>query len=54
MDKDVAARLGVHPNTVRYRLRRIDRLTARQSSSFRGLVELLTEVAVARQEPRLP
>lgn len=44
-DLDVARTaqaLYVHPNTVRYRLRRISELTGLDAQSFSGLVELLT------------
>jgi DNA-binding PucR family transcriptional regulator len=34
--------LYVHPNTVRYRLRRISELTGLDTQSFSGMVELLT------------
>jgi sugar diacid utilization regulator len=44
-DLDVARTaetLYVHPNTVRYRLRRVSELTGLDTQSFSGLVELLT------------
>ena len=44
-DLDVArtaAALYVHPNTVRYRLRRISEVTGLDTQSFSGLVDLLT------------
>ena len=44
-DLDVARTaeaLFVHPNTVRYRLRRISEETGLDTQSFSGLVELLT------------
>jgi hypothetical protein len=37
-----AERLGVHPNTVHYRLRRVQELTGRDPRRFAELVELLT------------
>jgi DNA-binding PucR family transcriptional regulator len=37
-----AEALWVHPNTVRYRLRRISDLTGLDTQSFSGMVELLT------------
>jgi sugar diacid utilization regulator len=44
-DLDVARTaeaLYVHPNMVRYRLRRVSELTGLDTQSFSGLVELLT------------
>jgi DNA-binding PucR family transcriptional regulator len=37
-----AQALYIHPNTVRYRMRRISDLTGLDTQSFSGLVELLT------------
>ena len=42
-----AASLYVHPNTVRYRLRRISELTGLDTQSFSGMVELLTVARLA-------
>jgi DNA-binding PucR family transcriptional regulator len=42
-----AASLYVHPNTVRYRLRRISELTGLDTQSFSGMVELLTIARLA-------
>src|SRR5688572_10767818 len=36
-----AAHLAVHPNTVRYRLHRIEAITATSTKSFRDLIEIL-------------
>ena len=50
-DLDVAAaarRLDVHPNTVRYRLRRVAELTGRDPACFHDLVELATVIRMAR------
>jgi sugar diacid utilization regulator len=43
-----AGRLGVHPNTVRYRLRRVADITGRDPSHFHDLVELATVIRMAR------
>jgi sugar diacid utilization regulator len=43
-----AGRLGVHPNTVRYRLRRVADITGRDPSHFNDLVELTTVIRMAR------
>lgn len=39
-----ARRLQVHPNTVHYRLRRIERLTGRDTRRFRDMVELMAAI----------
>jgi sugar diacid utilization regulator len=44
-----AGRLGVHPNTVRYRLRRVAEVTGRDPSRFNDLVELATVIRMARR-----
>ena len=49
-----AALLGVHPNTVRYRLRRIEKLTGLDTSSFYHLVELVTALRLAPADPASP
>ncbi len=41
-----AARLGVHPNTVHYRLQRIGKLTKRDVRRFWDLVELVAAVTL--------
>jgi sugar diacid utilization regulator len=46
-----AETLYVHPNTVRYRLRRISELTGLDTQSFSGLVELLTISRLAEASP---
>lgn len=56
-DLDVAraARLlGVHPNTVRYRLRRVGEVTGRDPSRFHDLVELATVIRMARARSHPP
>lgn len=45
-----AERLVVHPNTVRYRLRRITELTGSDTSRFEDLVDLVTVIRAARAE----
>jgi len=45
---EAARRLVVHPNTVRYRLRRISELTGSDTQSFEELVDLLTVIRMAR------
>ncbi|MFC6355303.1 PucR family transcriptional regulator [Luethyella okanaganae] len=42
--RSAAGRLFVHPNTVRYRLRRVEKLTGRSLSDPRGLTELTLAV----------
>jgi DNA-binding PucR family transcriptional regulator len=42
--RTAAGRLFVHPNTVRYRLRRIEELTGRSLGDPRGLAELTLAV----------
>ncbi len=49
--KDAAERLFVHPNTVRYRIRRIQDLTGRDPARPREGAELLMAVEVARLDP---
>lgn len=46
--RDTAERLVVHPNTVRYRLRRISELTGRDTRRFEDLVDLVTVIRAAR------
>jgi hypothetical protein len=46
--KGAAERLFVHPNTVRYRLRRIAEITGRDVRSFAELVDLVTVIRLAR------
>lgn len=46
-----AQRLVVHPNTVRYRLRRIAELTGRDPRRFEDLLELVTVIRMARSRP---
>jgi sugar diacid utilization regulator len=45
--KRTADSLFVHPNTVRYRLRRVSELTGLDTQSFSGMVELLTIARLA-------
>jgi DNA-binding PucR family transcriptional regulator len=42
-----APALSVHPNTVRYRLDRVQQLTGRDPRRFLDLIDLLTAIAVA-------
>ncbi|MFA5787327.1 MAG: helix-turn-helix domain-containing protein, partial [Actinomycetota bacterium] len=44
----VARTLFVHPNTVHYRLHRIEKITGRSTRSFRDLVELLIAIETLR------
>ncbi len=48
--KETAERLVVHPNTVRYRLRRISELTGSDTRRFDHLVDLVTVIRVADGE----
>jgi hypothetical protein len=45
-----AERLCVHPNTVRYRLRRIFDITGLDVRSFEGLMDMVTVIRVASEE----
>jgi purine catabolism regulator len=47
----VAAALGVHRNTVRRRLRRVEQLTGRSPDTPRGRVELWVAAEILRREP---
>jgi len=49
-----AARLFVHPNTVRHRLRRISAATGRSLSAPRDVAELCLALEAARQNPAPP
>ncbi|OLR89910.1 PucR family transcriptional regulator [Actinokineospora bangkokensis] len=49
--KDVADVLGVHPNTVRYRLRRVQELTERDLDDPRAVAELYLALESARLDP---
>ena len=49
-----AARLFVHPNTVRHRLRRISAATGRSLSAPRDVAELCLALEAARQNPATP
>ncbi|TDQ04480.1 PucR family transcriptional regulator [Labedaea rhizosphaerae] len=51
--KDAAERLFVHPNTVRYRLRRIQELTGRDLTHPRAVAELYTALEAVRLDPAL-
>ncbi|CRK61361.1 Regulator of polyketide synthase expression [Alloactinosynnema sp. L-07] len=51
--KATAARLFVHPNTVRYRIRRIQDLTKRDLADPRNVAELFAAVETARLDPSL-
>jgi hypothetical protein len=46
--RDAAERLFVHPNTVRYRIRRVQELTGRDLSDPRGIAELYLAVESVR------
>ena len=48
--RGAAERLVVHPNTVRYRLRRISELTGSDTRRFQDLVDLVTVIQVSRSE----
>ncbi|MEL7538904.1 MAG: helix-turn-helix domain-containing protein [Pseudomonadota bacterium] len=50
--KGAATRLGVHPNTVRFRLEKIRAVTGISPKRFRGLQELLTVMALSQSERR--
>lgn len=45
---EAARRLVVHPNTVRYRLRRVSELTGSDTARFEDLVDLLTVIRLSR------
>lgn len=49
--KDAAERLFVHPNTVRYRLRRVQELTGRDLTHPRAVAELYTALEAVRLDP---
>jgi len=44
---EAARRLVVHPNTVRYRLRRVSELTGSDTRRFEDLIDLLTVIRMA-------
>jgi len=46
--KETARQLVLHPNTVRYRLRRIGELTGQDTRRFEDLVDLVTVIQAAR------
>jgi DNA-binding PucR family transcriptional regulator len=46
--RDAAERLFVHPNTVRYRIRRVQELTGRDLGDPRGIAELYLAVESVR------
>ncbi len=48
--RDAAEKLVVHPNTVRYRLRRISELTGTDTHRFQDVVDLVTVIQVSRTE----
>jgi PucR-like helix-turn-helix protein/diguanylate cyclase with GGDEF domain len=50
--KGAAERLFVHPNTVRYRLRRISEITGRDTRSLDELMDLVTVIRIVREEAR--
>lgn len=47
--KRAAHQLGVHPNTIRFRISKIERITALSPRSFRGLQELLTVITIGKR-----
>ena len=51
--KEAAERLFVHPNTVRYRLRRVQELTGRDLTHPRAVAELYTALEAVRLDPAL-
>ncbi len=50
--KGAATKLGVHPNTVRFRLEKIRAVTGISPRRFRGMQELLTVIALSAGERR--
>ncbi len=48
--KGAARNLDVHPNTVRFRLSKIEKITGVSPKSFRGLQELLTVISIGRKQ----
>lgn len=49
-----AQRLSVHPNTVRYRLRRLSEATGLDYRSFAGLMDIVTVIRAAREDDSAP